>query len=66
MISSTRPMIASMPSIRRPGVPMIHSSARKMTSSMNVVPRSSPIITSRAMMATPGSSGMSNCRQSSS
>ncbi len=37
-----------------------------MISKTNVVPRSSPIITSKAMMTTPGSSGMSSCRQSSS
>ena len=35
-----------------------------MTSRMNVVPRSSPSITSMAKIAAPGSSGISRCRQS--
>ena len=45
-------------------VPMTQSSARKMTSRRNVVPRSSPSHTSMHRMAVPGISGMSSCRQS--
>ena len=55
-----------MPLNTRPGVPMTQSSARKMTSRMNVVPRSSPVITSRHSTAAPGMSGTSMCRQSAS
>ncbi len=63
-ISSTRPIMPRMPAYSWAGVPITHSSVRKMTSSRNVVPRSSPSITSMARMPAPGSSGMSRCRQS--
>ncbi len=53
-----------MPMSSLPGAPMIHSSAMKMTSSRNVVPRSLPIITSMHITAAPGSSGTSRYRQS--
>ena len=56
----------SKPLKTRPGVPMTHKSARKMTSRMNVVPRSSPDITSRQSTPAPGMSGTSMCRQSAS
>jgi hypothetical protein len=56
----------SMPAKMRPGVPMIQSKARKMTSRMNVVPRSSPVITRRHSRAVPGMSGTRMCRQSPS
>jgi hypothetical protein len=45
---------------------MNHSRARKMTSRIDVVPRSSPAITRRASTPVPGSSGTSMCRQSAS
>jgi hypothetical protein len=61
-----RPVRISRPAKTRPGVPMTHSSARKMTSRMNVVPRSSPVITSRHSTAVPGMNGTSMCRQSAS
>ena len=66
MASRARPISTRIAANTRPGVPMIHSSARKMISRMNVVPRSSPSITSMARKPTPGSSGMSSCRQSAS
>ena len=65
-ISSTSPIMPRMPAYSRTGVPITHSSARKITSSTNVVPRSSPSITSMHRRPAPGSSGMSRCRQSSS
>ena len=49
---------------RRAGVPITQSSASRMTSSTNVVPRSSPSMTSMASTAVPGSSGISRVRQS--
>ena len=55
-----------MPMSSLAGAPMTHSSARKMTSSRNVVPRSLPIMTSMAISAAPGSSGTRMCRQSAS
>ena len=48
----------------RTGVPITQSRARKITSRMNVVPRSSPSITSMLKIAAPGSSGISRCRHS--
>ena len=53
-----------MPVKTRPGVPANHSSARKISSRMDVVPRSSPAMTSSASTPVPGSSGTSMCRQS--
>ena len=53
-----------MPVNTRPGAPMTHSRARKIISRMNVVPRSSPVMTSRHSTAAPGMSGTSMCRQS--
>ena len=64
--SMTRHISAIIPAKMRPGVPMTHSSVMKMTSSTNVVPRSSPAMTSMLSNPTPGSSGTSRCRQSSS
>ena len=66
MSTTARAIKMSRPPNTRPGVPMTHSSARKMTSRMNVVPRSSPVITSRHSTAVPGMSGTSMCRQSAS
>ena len=60
----TKPIMARMPMNIRPGVPITHSSARKMTSSRNVVPRSSPSMTSMHSSAAPGSSGSRSWRQS--
>ena len=42
-----------------PALPTTHSSARKISSSMRVVPRSSPSITRMARIAVPGISGIS-------
>ena len=66
MNATARAARISMPANTRPGVPMTHSSARKITSRMNVVPRSSPVITSRHSTAVPGRNGTSMCRQSAS
>ena len=66
MSPMARAIRISMPVNTRPGVPMTQSSARKMTSRMNVVPRSSPAMTSRHSTAAPGMSGTSMCRQSAS
>jgi len=56
MRSMARVIRISKPAEDRPGVPMTHSSARKMTSRMNVVPRSSPVITSKHSRPAPGMS----------
>ncbi len=53
-----------MPAKSRTGAPTTHSSARKMIISTSVVPRSRPIMTSRARIATPGISGSSRWRHS--